>query len=189
MSICVKIRNISFTLRDRTPPRHVASFQATPTGKAETNVTENQGNPFKNIHPSSSVESTAASGSIASSSTTPDKEARLEAMETSIREGRRKMARQIPIRGVNQPASKDTESSGQYAEWKEWQLLPEGFEQMPLAQKITELYLGKRGFMFWTNKLAYGAAISLLGGWVLFRLVLPGIGLYKLAGDVTPPTF
>ncbi len=35
------------------------------------------------------------------------------------------------------------------AEWKEGQLFPEGWDKMPLGQKITELYLGRRGVLFW----------------------------------------
>jgi hypothetical protein len=156
MSICCNFQSVSLARSDRTLkfcqtqlPRLVVSCPALPTGKTKSDLSKDEGNPFKNGRQSTSEESTIASGNVASTSSTPDKEARLEAMESSIREGRRRQARPIPIRGVNQPASKDNDSSGQYSEWKEWHLFPEGFEQMPLSQKMTELYLGRRGFLFW----------------------------------------
>jgi hypothetical protein len=37
--------------------------------------------------------------------------------------------------------------------------------------------------LFMCSKLAYAAALGLLGCWVLFRVVLPAIGLYSLSGD------
>lgn len=74
------------------------------------------------------------------------------------------------------------------AEWKEGQLFPEGWDKMPLGQKITELYLGRRGVLFWANKAAYTSAIILLVAWVAFRFVGPNLGLYQLQGDLMSPT-
>lgn len=91
-----------------------------------------------------------------SSSTSPDalpaNEARLEAVEGSIRAGRRaaaakKQNKPMTIRGVND--SKKEEASSTFAKWKEGQLFPEGFDSMPLSQKINELWVGQRGFLFW----------------------------------------
>lgn len=42
--------------------------------------------------------------------------------------------------------------------------------------------------LFWANKAAYASVFILLGGWVIFRFVLPAVGLYKLTGDVTMPS-
>lgn len=52
---------------------------------------------------------------------------------------------------------------------------------MPLDQKISELYLGRRGLLFWSGQLAWGASIGLAGGWVVFRFVLPALGEWVLA--------
>ena len=38
-------------------------------------------------------------------------------------------------------------------------------------------------FGFRANKIAYGGAIGMGLAWVVFRIVLPAIGLYTLAGD------
>ena len=40
-----------------------------------------------------------------------------------------------------------------------------------------------------SNKIAYGAAITLGISWILFRIVFPAIGLYQLAGDLVPAGF
>uniref|UniRef100_A0A7R9VTP4 Uncharacterized protein n=1 Tax=Chlamydomonas euryale TaxID=1486919 RepID=A0A7R9VTP4_9CHLO len=111
-----------------------------------------------------------------------EEERRVEAMEASIRG--KAPRRQIPIRGMEQ---KTEGMPSQYAEWKEGKLFPEGWESMDTGTKMTELYMGQRGFLFWTAKIAYGLAMGMLFAWVLFRFVGPNIGLYKLAGDLTPP--
>lgn len=78
-------------------------------------------------------------------------------------------------------------SSSTRAEWKEGKLFPEDWEQMDPFEKVTELYLGQRGVLFWANKVAYASVFVLGGAWVLFRFVGPALGLYKLQGDLTPP--
>jgi len=87
----------------------------------------------------------------------------------------------------NRNASPST--TGGLAEWKEGQLFPEGWEDMDPLQKITELYLGKRGFLFWSTKLSLAGVIALAGAWVLFRFVGPAVGLYQLANDLSTPNF
>jgi hypothetical protein len=72
------------------------------------------------------------------------------------------------------------------AEWKKGQLFPEGWEQMDLAEKITELYLGRRGMLFWASEVAWKGAIALGVAWALFRIG-GAVGLYQLQGDLTPP--
>ncbi|KAJ9511921.1 hypothetical protein QJQ45_004494 [Haematococcus lacustris] len=62
------------------------------------------------------------------------------------------------------------EEASNRAEWKEGQLFPEGFDNMTLGDKqITELYLGRRGILFWANKAAYASVFIVIGGWVIFR--------------------
>lgn len=86
---------------------------------------------------------------------------------------------------MDPPAEKVSE---EFAPWKAGQLWPDGWDNMTSAEKTRELYMGQRGVLFWINKLAYGAAIAMLGGWVFFRLIGPNLGMYKLAGDMMPPT-
>jgi hypothetical protein len=52
-----------------------------------------------------------------------------------------------------------------------------------ITQKVTEVYLGQRGMLFWANKAAMASSIGLGVAWVLFRLVLPNLGIYQLPGD------
>ena len=75
----------------------------------------------------------------------------MEAVEGAIRAGRRaaaakKQTKPMTIRGVNDSKK---EASSSFAKWKEGELFPEGFDSMPLAQKINELWVGQRGFLFW----------------------------------------
>lgn len=70
------------------------------------------------------------------------------------------------------------------APWKEGKLLPEGWEQMALETKVNEIYMGRRGMLFWVTKFAYASSIALGVGWVLFRFVGPNLGLYNLKGDL-----
>jgi hypothetical protein len=109
-------------------------------------------------------------------------EARIEALEASTRKAKGKAAarRQIPIRNMTPRGGEDANSN--LAEWKEGQLFPEGWERMEWPQRLSELYLGRRGFLFWMNQLAWGAAISLGVAWVLFRLG-GAVGLYQLQSD------
>jgi hypothetical protein len=113
-------------------------------------------------------------------------EARIEAIEAASRKGRSKTAarRQIPIRNMTPRPEADPNSNR--AEWKKGQLFPEGWEQMDLAEKITELYLGRRGMLFWASEVAWKGAIALGVAWALFRIG-GAVGLYQLQGDLTPP--
>lgn len=53
-----------------------------------------------------------------------------------------------------------------------------------LAPPAPELYMGKRGFLFWANKAALWSVGGLLVGWAIFRFVGPALGLYQLANDL-----
>lgn len=57
------------------------------------------------------------------------------------------------------------------------------FRTDPAEKKLNELYMGERGFLFWINKFAYASVFILIGGWIVFRIVGPALGLYQLAGD------
>lgn len=85
----------------------------------------------------------------------------------------------MQILGINQPtaAEKAAANSG-YAPWKPWQLFPEGFDQMPLPQKITELYMGQRGFLFWC-----------VGGAGMRAWALPTVWTKGVAGCQPSPAF
>jgi hypothetical protein len=76
-----------------------------------------------------------------------------------------------------------------FAEWKEGQLFPEGWEEMDPLKKLNELYMGKRGFMYWANESAKYSLIIVVVLWVLFRFVGPSLGLYQLASDLSTPNF
>uniref|UniRef100_A0A0D9WU54 Uncharacterized protein n=1 Tax=Leersia perrieri TaxID=77586 RepID=A0A0D9WU54_9ORYZ len=64
---------------------------------------------------------------------------------------------------------------------KEW-------EEMSLAEKAGELYVGEKGLLFWLNKFAYASIFIMVGAWILFRFVGPSIGLYQLDAPPLAPT-
>ena len=84
-------------------------------------------------------------------------------------------------------AESSTSTSGDFAEWREGELLPKGWEKMNPVQKATELYAGKRGALFWANKIAWASLFVIGGAWVLFRIVGPVTGLYTLKNDLLSP--
>ena len=114
-----------------------------------------------------------------------DKEARLEALEASIRA--KKGAQAANNRAASNASSQP--SPGPYAEWKEGELFPEGWDEMDPLKKMTELYVGKRGFLFWSAKLATGGVVVLAGAWVFFRFIGPALGLYQLSNNMSTPNF
>lgn len=74
-----------------------------------------------------------------------------------------------------------------WADWKEGSLLPEGWDRMNNFQKAGELWSGKRGALFWANKISWAALFVIGGAWVLFRFVGPATGLYNLRNDLLSP--
>mmetsp|Transcript_3266 Transcript_3266/g.5064 ORF Transcript_3266/g.5064 Transcript_3266/m.5064 type:complete len:86 (+) Transcript_3266:191-448(+) len=78
---------------------------------------------------------------------------------------------------------------GEMAPWEEGELFPEGFEEMDLGTKAVNLYMGKRGFLFWINKISLYVAGGVIVGWIVFRFIGPATGLYKLANGFDPSTF
>lgn len=130
-----------------------------------------------------------------------EEEARIEALEQAGKKSRKAAApppppgssssaasaprRQIPIRGVT-PPQQQQETSTARARWPKGQLFPDGWEQMDALERATELWMGERGFLALSGQAAlYGSGL-LIGSWIVFRIVLPALGLYKLAGDALP---
>ena len=119
-----------------------------------------------------------------------DAESRLEALERGARRGRgTETAAAAAKRAAAASSAAATDAPPGTAEWREGPLLPDGFDEMPLPRKIGELYAGRRGLPFWLNQAAWYFAIGVGVGWVLFRFILPGFRLYKLANGLTdaPP--
>jgi hypothetical protein len=114
-----------------------------------------------------------------------DDESRLEALESSMRAKKGAKVASAAASSSRQSAGPDS----RFAEWKEGQLFPEGWDQMNPLEKMNELYLGQRGFLFWSTKLATGGVVVLGVAWVLFRIVGPALGLYQLADDINTPSF
>lgn len=110
-----------------------------------------------------------------------DEEARLEALEASVRAKRGAKPSSPRVSGAA------SSSGGAYAEWKEGELFPEGWDQMDPLQKATELYTGKRGLLFWSTKAAWAGIITLVVAWAAFRFLGPALGLYQLSNE--PPAF
>jgi hypothetical protein len=55
---------------------------------------------------------------------------------------------------------------------------------MPPLQKAYNLWAGRRGVLYWSSQAAWYSALGLGGGWILFRFVLPALGVYKLANGL-----
>ena len=72
--------------------------------------------------------------------------------------------------------------------WPEGQLFPDGWDQMSFSAKAWQIYAGDRGALFWANKAAFAAVFIIIGGWILFRVVGPALGLYTLTNDISTPT-
>jgi hypothetical protein len=118
-----------------------------------------------------------------------DEERRLEALEAAAKARKGTKADQAEtMRGARSARSSQSSGSGM-AEWKEGQLFPEGWEEMDPLEKATQLYMGKRGFLFWATQAATYSIGFLLVGWVVFRFVLPALGLYTLTNDLSTPNY
>lgn len=112
-----------------------------------------------------------------------DDEARLEAFESSLKA--KKGAKPLEGGAARRPPA----NPNGLAEWKEGELFPEGWDEMSPVKKATELYVGQRGFLFWSTKLSLAGIGVLAGAWVLFRFVGPLVAGYKLANDINSPNF
>lgn len=126
----------------------------------------------------------AAARGVQSYAEPPEKEyseARLEAMEEYARKG----GKSDSVADLEQKIVTQAEYDEKQVVWEEGKLFPEKWDQMSAPQKAQQLWMGDRGFLFWTNKLAYGALFVIGFAWVVFRFVGPGLGLYDLVGG--PP--
>eukprot|EP00887_Chlorella_sp_A99_P002104 scaffold21.g2104.t1 len=122
-----------------------------------------------------------------------DDDARVEALEAAVRARRGPKPQQG---GTQKPAAGRKE----FADWKEGSLLPEGWDQMDPLEKVrahfliradvraSNLYMGKRGFLYWANLAALWSIGGLIVSWICFRFVGPALGLYQLADDLGPPS-
>ncbi|KAL6781367.1 CGL3 [Auxenochlorella protothecoides x Auxenochlorella symbiontica] len=126
--------------------------------------------------------------SIRASSVDADNESRLEALESMARGGKEQkgaVEKRPSVRpNLTQAAKADM---GPSTEWGERDLFPKGWDDMPLPMKVSQLWMGKRGLLFWSNKLAWAAVIGVGVLWVVFRFVGPALGLYQLQSDLTTP--
>ena len=66
-------------------------------------------------------------------------------------------------------------SAGSVGPAKVWELVT-----MTFLLQVTELYTGKRGLLFWMGKFTYALIFVTIGGWIVFRFVLPGLGVLEL---------
>jgi hypothetical protein len=106
-------------------------------------------------------------------------------------------ARKIPIRGQTQTKQEDNSNMAPWKEgqlfpegWEQMSLPQKVYHGsstgllaiifnlckhrtdvclLSLCLKVTELYMGRRGVLFWLNKAAYASVFVLIGGWVIFR--------------------
>ncbi|XP_030468565.1 uncharacterized protein LOC115687219 [Syzygium oleosum] len=65
---------------------------------------------------------------------------------------------------------------------------PKKWEEMSVAEKAVELYVGEKGLLFWLNKFAYASIFIVIGAWILFRFVGPALNLYQLDTPLLAPT-
>ena len=80
------------------------------------------------------------------------------------------------------------ESRSEFAEWKEGQLFPVGWEEMDGPQKVKEIYMGRRGMLYWAQQSTWYFGIFMVVAWIVFRFVLPSAGVYDLAADLSSPS-
>lgn len=115
-----------------------------------------------------------------------EEEARLEALERGVK--RKQGARAVSAQVRRVESTKVTmQNQGGMAPWNEGELFPEGWDHMPLTQKVAELYTGKRGLLFWAGKVTYALIFVLIGGWIVFRFVLPQLGILELQNGLDSP--
>lgn len=65
---------------------------------------------------------------------------------------------------------------------------PKKWEEMSVAEKAVDLYMGEKGALFWLNKFAYASIFIMIGAWIVFRFVGPALNLYQLDTPPLSPT-
>ncbi|GMH25170.1 hypothetical protein Nepgr_027013 [Nepenthes gracilis] len=100
-----------------------------------------------------------------------------DAVELRFRRGlKRRQRKQREEEGVNPKR----ELAAPAAVKKSW-------EEMTIAEKAVELYMGEKGLLFWLNKFAYASIFIVVGGWIFFRFVGPALNLYQLEAPPASP--
>ncbi|KAL6873919.1 hypothetical protein ACP4OV_014001 [Aristida adscensionis] len=100
----------------------------------------------------------------------------------------RRVQLDAPPEAVATPRKKSAPAAATAAARRERQRGRKEWEEMSLAEKAVELYVGEKGLLFWLNKFAYASIFIMVGAWVLFRFVGPSLGLYQLDAPPLPPT-
>ena len=60
---------------------------------------------------------------------------------------------------------------------------------MDQVTRMKELMYGRRGGLYWLNEIAYKGAVTMGILGVIFRIVLPALGVYQLQGDLLPVSY
>lgn len=105
------------------------------------------------------------------------------AVEVRFRRRSRRQSRQK--RDDNGTASS---SSVQSTKAKVSESHPNKWEDMSLAEKAVEVYMGEKGLLFWLNKFAYASIFIVIGAWIVFRFVGPAFNLYQLDSPPLSPS-
>ncbi|XP_028774527.1 uncharacterized protein LOC114749570 [Neltuma alba] len=103
------------------------------------------------------------------------------AVEVRFRRRSRRQARQQRGDGGVSNAAQSTKAKVSASYPKKW-------EDMSLAEKATDLYMGEKGLLFWLNKFAYASIFIMIGAWILFRFVGPSLNLYQLDSPPLSPS-
>eukprot|EP00899_Mesostigma_viride_P003063 jgi/Mesvir1/12758/Mv22822-RA.1 len=104
-------------------------------------------------------------------STEEEVESSIEEMEQRLKLGKRKAKENKGIPAGEKPLPVKPK--------KNW-------DDMTGSEKLTELYLGEKGFLYWLNQLAWYAIIGMVVLWALFRFVGPQFGLFDLQSPLEP---
>lgn len=105
-----------------------------------------------------------------------DAEKRLEALEASA--VKRKTVENVPGNMSEMPETT-------WSDWKEGELLPAKWDELNIIERAAELYMGKRGALFWLNKAAFASVLTIGVLWIVFRFVGPQLGLYDLRSTIS----
>ena len=111
---------------------------------------------------------------------TDDAEERIAQLEAAARGAATRRRRFVPDK------AEEIENTPTRRRWKEGEAFPEGWNDLNAAEKVYELYVGERGLLYWVNRVAFAALVSLGVSWVLFRFVGPLLGLYELRSNLSP---
>ncbi|XP_062229838.1 uncharacterized protein LOC133927396 [Phragmites australis] len=100
----------------------------------------------------------------------------------------RNQARRVQLDAPPAPVTPKKKARSAAAPRMERQRGRKEWEEMSLADKAVELYVGEKGLLFWLNKFAYASIFIMVGAWVLFRFIGPSLGLYQLDAPPLQPS-